>query len=215
MSYQKIVKILDKATPKTKDFVFTDAQIESLKSAAGVALAVVASVGALGIAIVAPNLFLALNKIFLKKYGKITQAEKKKKTAQVFYYLKKQGLIQFKEDKGILKVILSGAGKRKVEALNLSSLKVSKPKYWDGKWWLVAADIPTKQYRQGADMLRSKLKHMGFYPLQRTLWLFPYNPQKELEFVCQQYGVGQFVTLMEVSRLDVQDEQKLKTFFGL
>ena len=217
MAYQKIVKILDEVLPKDSDPLFTEAQIESMKNASSVALAVVAAVGAMGIAVVAPNLLSALDGIFSKnhKYKNITNAGKKKKTAQVFYYLKKQGLIEFKEDKGVFKILLSKTGKRKSDELNLSVLKIQKAKHWDGKWWQVAADIPTKDYRTGADMLRRKLKQMGFFSLQRTLWFYPYDPRKEIEFVCQEYGIGQFVTVMEISRMDIQDEEKLRRVFGL
>ena len=208
---------MDEVLPKDKDPLFTEAQIESMKNASSVALAVVAAVGAMGIAVVAPNLLSALDSIFTKshKYKNITNDGKKKKTAQVFYYLKKRGLIEFKEDKGILKIFLSKTGKQKSAELNLSALKIQKEKNWDGKWWQVAADIPTKNYRSGADMLRRKLRQMGFCSLQRTLWFYPYDPRKEIEYVCQEYGIGQFVTVMEISRMDVQDEDKLRKVFGL
>lgn len=217
MVYQKITKILDETTPKDKAPILTQAQIEGLKDAASIALAVIASVGAMGIAVVAPNLLSALNHVFSKKqkYKNISQNDKKKKTAQVFYYLKKRGLIEFKEEKGVLKILLSKSGRQKSASLNVASLRIQKASHWDGKWWQVAADIPTKHYRQGADMLRRKLKQMGFCPLQRTLWFFPFDPRKEIEFVSKEYGISQFVTVMEISRMDVQDEEKLLKYFQL
>ena len=79
----------------------------------------------------------------------------------------------------------------------------------------MAADIPTKGYRQGADALRAKLKQMGFCPLQRTLWFYPYDPRKQLEVIVNHYGIGEFVTVMEISRMDIQDEKVLKKYFNL
>ena len=76
-----------------------------------------------------------------------------------------------------------------------------------------AADIPTKNYRRGADMLRRKLKELGFFSLQRTLWFYPFDPRKELEYVVNSFGIANFVTLMEVSRLDRDDEEIMKKFF--
>jgi hypothetical protein len=78
----------------------------------------------------------------------------------------------------------------------------------------VAADIPTKDHRQGADLLRRKLKQMGFYPLQRSLWFYPFDPRPEIEFICREFGVANFVTVMEINRLDVQDEKLLKKHFS-
>lgn len=54
---------------------------------------------------------------------------------------------------------------------------------------------------------------MKFYPLQRTLWLYPYDPRLEIEFLIQHYGIERFVTVMEVNRLDRDDERVLKAYF--
>ncbi len=62
-------------------------------------------------------------------------------------------------------------------------------------------------------MFRKKLRDLHFYPLQRTLWVHPYNPERELEYISNQYHIGRFITLMEVKRVDKQDEQTLKQYF--
>ncbi len=72
---------------------------------------------------------------------------------------------------------------------------------------------PHKKYRQGADLLRRKLKQLGFYPLQRSLWFYPYNPVEEIEYISNYFGIGQFVTIMEICKLDIQDAKKLEKYF--
>ena len=41
----------------------------------------------------------------------------------------------------------------------------------DGQWRLALADIPSNPYRPNADQFREKVKRMGLYPLQRTVWV--------------------------------------------
>ena len=206
-----------RATAKHRPLVeLTLEQREVLQTAAGAALAVIATAGIILIAAAAPNVFVAVDKIYrITKGKKASFKDKQTKTAQTFYYLKRQGLIQIQSGKKGLFAHLTEKGWQKMEQLNLNTLRVKPPKAWDGKWWMVAADIPTKDYRWAADLLRKKIKQMEFYPLQRTLWFYPYNPVKEIEFLAQYYGIARFVTVMEVSRMDKDDEQKLKKFFAL
>ena len=53
-------------------------------------------------------------------------------------------------------------GKKRLEKLTFASFVIPKPENWNKKWWLVAADIPTKDHKLAADALRRKLKKMGF-----------------------------------------------------
>ena len=208
---------VERATQNQRPLIELSAeQKEQLKTAAGAALAIIAAAGVLTIAVVAPNLFQAIDKIYrISKRKKLSFQQKQKKVEQTFYYLKRQGLIQIRPESKGLVARLTQKGKDKVKALNVNTLQVPKPKAWDGKWWLVAADIPTKDYRWAADLFRNKIKAMQFYPLQRTFWLYPYNPAQEIEFLTQHFGIARFVTVMEINRMDSDDEQKLKKFYGL
>lgn len=211
-----LAKIKSATESKRPIFELTDGQKQRLKTAAGVALTVVAAVGVIAISAAAPNVFQAVDKIYkITKGKKHSFKAKQLKTAQAFYYLKRCGLIQIQTTSKGLFASLTAKGREKMEKLNLDTLRINKPKTWDGKWWLLAADIPTQDYRWAADLLRKKVKQMGFYPLQRTLWMYPYQPVKEIEFLCQHFGIARFVTVMEVNRLDKDDERKLKDFFNL
>ncbi len=190
-------------------------QLELIGNASKIVLVILAAAGAITLAAVAPNIFTTLDKLYKLKGKKYTKRQKEIKTAQTFYYLKKSGLIKFTKNKNDIKLFLSSLGKKKVDQISFEALSITKPKKWDGRWWQVAADIPTKGYRQGADALRYKLKQMGFCSLQRTLWFYPYDPRKQLEIVLEHYNLGKFVTVMEVSRMDEQDEKVLKTYFNL
>ncbi|MBI4049474.1 MAG: hypothetical protein HY395_01495 [Candidatus Doudnabacteria bacterium] len=75
------------------------------------------------------------------------------------------------------------------------------------------ADIPSKPYRKHADFFREKLKSLGFYPLQRTVWIHPFDPRDQVEFVAAFYSLEKFVTTMEVSRLEAEDEKVIFNHF--
>jgi hypothetical protein len=190
-------------------------QIEGLRRGSEIALVLIAAAGIIAVSAVAPNLFVALNGVFPKKYKgrNLSHKEKIRKVEETFYYLKRSGLVRFKRSGKDWLLSLTDLGKTRLPKLNLSAVKVPKPRKWDNRWWLVAADIPTKKYRQGADLLRRKMKDMGFYSLQRTLWLYPFDPRREIEFVSQSFGVAHFVTVMEVARMDREDEDRLKRHF--
>lgn len=218
MSHSKyqIGTTLRKMDPN-KDPIFnlSKEQIRLIGDASKIILAIIAAAGTITLAAVAPNIFIALDKLYKLKGKKYTKRQKEIKTAQTFYYLKKSGLIKFAKNTNDVRLFLSSLGKKKVEQIKFESLSVTKSKRWDGKWWQVAADIPTKECRQGADALRYKLKQMGFCSLQRTLWFYPYDPRKQIEIVAEHYGISKFVTVMEINRMDVQDEKVLKKYFNL
>lgn len=214
MANQKIGTIIHAANPVKKQPIrLNKEQLEALNEVSKIALALIAAAGIIALSAVAPNIFIALDKIYRLKGKILTVREKEVKIAQTFYYLKKTGVIQLKPTGVDFKILLTKIGRNKIRNLELETLRVAKQKKWDGKWWQVAADIPTKQHRQDADLLRRKLKQMGFYPLQRTLWYYPYDPRKEIQFIIDRFRIAQFVTVMEISRLDVEDEKMLKAHF--
>lgn len=203
-------RVIKTALPADLPPVLTDEQIGKLKTACGIALSVLGT-GTMLLSVVAPNIFEIFERHFSNR--KLTSKKREEKLIQTFYYLKHHGLIVMKPTIEDFKIFLTKLGKKKLQKLHLETLSVSRPKKWNGKWWQVAADIPTEDYKWAADMFREKLKEMKFYSLQRTLWFYPFDPRQELEFLLKYFKIGQFVTVMEVSRLDLDDETTLRNFF--
>lgn len=216
MKEWNINKAFEVALPKKQPiFKFSAEELAALTKVSQILLAVIAGAGILTLAVVAPNIFGALGRISrMTKSGKHwSREEKKTKIKNAFYYLKRSGLIKLTGRGGETKVEVTAKGQEQLASLHFKSLQVPKTKVWDGDWWLVAADIPTKDYRWAADMFRRKLKDMGFFTLQRTLWFYPFNPIGEIQFVAEQFGIQKYITVMEVVRIDVEDEKKMKEFF--
>ena len=137
--------------------------------------------------------------------------ERMRKVTRSFYYLKERGYVSFSADNN-LDIQITDKGKAKLKDLYFKSLSVPK-QFWDGKYWQVAVDIPTKEHRDGADALRRHLKRMSFYPLQRTLWFYPFDPRKQIDILADTYRIAQFVTVMKIAKMDPADGKILYVFF--
>jgi hypothetical protein len=206
---------ISKTAPEP-EFELSEAQIERLRKVGEVALAVSMVAGVAALSVVAPNIFVALDKIFGKKqYGsrKSTLERRQEQLTKSFYYLRRQGYINLEKRGELLFVAPTKKGLKRLDRLRFDTLAVKKPRKWAGTWWLVIADVPSKQFRVAADMFQKKLKQMDFYPLQRTVWVHPFDPRRELEDVAAYYSLNPFITMMEVCRLDESDESNLKKFF--
>jgi hypothetical protein len=126
--------------------------------------------------------------------------------------LNKRGYVALtKTDKGwVLKLLTKG--RLKQAAIEFRNLVLPIPKNWDGKWRLFSFDIPEEE-RKNRDLIRRKLKQLGLYNIQRSLFSYPHDCRKELGIVSDYYGVGKYVTYMETSFIDIDKE--LRKHFGL
>src|SRR3989344_4593151 len=60
--------------------------------------------------------------------------------------------------------------------------EIKKPARWDKLWRLVIFDIPEEE-RTGRMALAAKLKELGFYPLQKSVFIHPYECKDEIDFI--------------------------------
>ncbi len=206
-----VAKTIHRANPE-RDPVFSAKQMKNIKTVTGIVLAVSAVAGGVALAAAAPNIFVALDKLY-KTAKKLNKKQKERIVSQTLHYLKRSGQISLKTNADDIKITLTSLGRKQIKKLAFDTLTVDRSKKWNAKWWQAAADIPTKSHKLAADALRYKLKTMGFFPLQRTLWFYPYDPRAELQQIIDHYDVSRFVTTMEINRLDKSDEQLLKTHF--
>jgi len=90
------------------------------------------------------------------------------------YNLKKSPYFNFKNNK----FYLNSKGRIEIVKNIIKEKKKGKFK-WDGKWRIIIFDIPELNRRERA-FLRNELKRIGFLELQKSIWIFPYNIEKEL-----------------------------------
>lgn len=103
-------------------------------------------------------------------------------------------------------------GKRKFLKYKLEELKIQQPKNWDGKWRIVAYDVP-KERKFARDALRKTLKRLGFLRLQKSAYLYPYPCNDAIEFLRELYGIGENVTLLTVGYLE--NEEAYRDYFDI
>lgn len=101
---------------------------------------------------------------------------------------------------------LTTAGKEKtVRDFPMFSLQKKK---WDGKWRMVIFDI-AEVSRKIRDLLRCKLKELGFGMLQKSIWTTPHDMIVDLRQFLKEKGLGEDVYVFEVAHLLAGDPKDL------
>lgn len=108
---------------------------------------------------------------------------------QTLWRLEKQGYIKRyqKEKKNLIQ--LTSIGEKKAFKYIFEDLKIKPPKIWDKKWRMVIFDIP-KDKKDLRDIVRERLKRWGFYQLQKSVFVYPFDCQKEVAALKYIYSLG-------------------------
>ncbi|MGD0576865.1 MAG: hypothetical protein ABSA74_02200 [Candidatus Staskawiczbacteria bacterium] len=100
--------------------------------------------------------------------------------------------------------------KGKLRALNISFRNFSnKKEKWDGKWRMVAFDIPNK-FKKSRDAIRYRMKLGAFYKLQDSLFLCPYDCKKEIMALVELYKLQKYVSFGVLEEIGNNEEIKKK-----
>lgn len=116
-----------------------------------------------------------------------------------------------KED-GTIKVVLTEKGKKRALQFDFEKMKIKEPAVWDKKWRVVFYDIPEKK-KKAREAFRGKLKNLGFYELQKSVFVYPYNCKDEIDFVVEFFEIRNFIRYGEIQNLS--NESGLKLHFNL
>lgn len=84
----------------------------------------------------------------------------------------------------------------------------TKPQHWDGQWYLVIFDIP-ESHKQKREILRNKLKDLGFGMLQKSVWLSPYNYLEIISKLISFYRINLHVLTAVTSRIGEENDLAL------
>lgn len=127
--------------------------------------------------------------------------------------LVKTKLIKEKHDRsGTITLVLNDCGKERVSTFNLENIKINRPKSWDGKWRIVIFDIP-HYLKKTRESLRLLFKKIGFYPLQKSVFIYPFDCQKEIEFITEYHRANKFIRFIIADSVD--NESFLRKYFDL
>ncbi|OGE32914.1 hypothetical protein A3C59_01780 [Candidatus Daviesbacteria bacterium RIFCSPHIGHO2_02_FULL_36_13] len=121
---------------------------------------------------------------------------KKSQLSVALKRLRENGLIELVSDEKLV-ARLTDSGKDKV----LWEKIKSDDEKWDGKWRIVIWDIPEKR-RKARDLLRYKLKWLGFKQLQKSIWVTKKDCTEMLRDYINKLGIKEWVRVIEAENVD-------------
>jgi len=129
--------------------------------------------------------------------------------------LKNKKLVKtyFKDDQEFMEITENG--KKKVLFYKLDEMKIKRDKKWDGFWRFAAFDIP-ERHRKARMALSQKMKEIGLFPLQKSLFVFPFDFTNEIDFIGEIFKVRRYIYYFTVKGFsDKNQENLLKQRFEL
>ena len=122
-------------------------------------------------------------------------------------------LIDEKDNRdGTVTLVLNEDGKKRALRFDLDNIEIKKPLTWDCKWRIVMFDIPERM-KKLRDSLRFHFKEMGLIEFQKSVFVYPYPCEKEIEFILEFYNARRYVRFILAESLD--NELHLKKKFDL
>ncbi len=103
-------------------------------------------------------------------------------------------------------------GRRQLTEYDIDDMVLNKSKRWDGVWRIVMFDVP-HQFRNARDALQFKLRELGFYRYQKSIYITPHRCRDEIDFIACFFHIERCVKYVEVDELE--DEITLVNHFEL
>jgi len=166
-------------------------------------LETVAGVGMISIALIVPSVAKAMYKL-----GLVPKKRQDEYVSSSASKLVKRGLL-FYDGK---RYCMTPTGEDLLRHWQFADFKLERPKKWDRKWRVIIFDIPEKK-RNVRDHIRTLFKSAGFYLLQDSVWVYPYDCEDVLTLLKSDLGVGKDILYLIVDELE--NDKHLRESFGL
>ncbi len=125
--------------------------------------------------------------------------------------LRDQKVVEIINKNGQEIVKLTQKGQTKYLKFKFEELSL-KTKHWDGKWRIVFYDIAKfKKNQQSA--FRNFLKYINFLPLQKSVYLTPYECEEQIFYLREYFGISDEVILIRADK--IENEKYYKQYFSL
>src|SRR3989344_2018363 len=155
-----------------------------------------------------PRQYWKTIKIAGREWKKINQEEAKEEIRSIY----RSKLVKKETNKdGSITLVLTDKGKLRALTYIFEEMRIDR-KDWDGKWRILTFDVPEK-VRWGRDALRDKIKKLGFYELQKSVFVFPYDCKNEIDFIIEFFNIRQYVRFGILESID--NEKHLKEIFKI
>ena len=172
-------------------------------------LGTIAATGLLSISILAPNALQAL-KIF--DAGKRRAKNPKYVVGTAVSRLLDQGLIWLDNTPKGKFIRLTQKGEEKLRLYERHDFNLKKPKKWDKKWRIIIFDIKVAR-NSLRNKLRNTLKAIGFYRLQHSVWVYPYDCENLLIMLKADFKIGKDILYIIADK--IENDRYLKSVFSL
>ncbi|MEX2008090.1 MAG: hypothetical protein WD850_01195 [Candidatus Spechtbacterales bacterium] len=129
---------------------------------------------------------------------------------QTLYKIKSKGYYRpVIKPNGRTRFELTIKGERLLKEYQFADMGPVRPVRWDGRWHFVSFDIPQKA-SYARDIFRDKLKRMGFFQVQQSLWVYPYECKREIDFIIDFLHIERYVF---VFRTTIEEDKRLREYF--
>jgi DNA-binding transcriptional regulator PaaX len=149
----------------------------------------------------------------IKRESNMEKKKEMKKFKNAFYYLKRRGLIDVEYRGNQMYFSLTAEGKKKAGKYKINDLKIKAAEKWDKKWRVLIFDIEDK-HRAKREALRGKIKELGLYQLQKSVWVCPYEFKKEMELLRDFFGLEP-KDMKVIVAAKIEDDESICRFFNL
>jgi len=139
--------------------------------------------------------------------------QNKRKFYNSFYYLKNNGMINMDYKGKQLYITLTDEGKARAKKYWIDDLRIIKPKKWDKKWRIMIFDVKDEQ-RVKREALRGKIKELGLYRIQKSVWVYPYNFDKEAKVLKEFFNFSSDEMKFIVAS-KIEDDEAIRKHFNL
>lgn len=157
------------------------------------------------VSVFSPQFPYLLLRTYLKKYFFIDVNPNQSRKA--IDYLKRKKFIALKNRKYVLTTL----GKIHLKKLSINDVVIPKVA-WDKNWRLVSFDIP-QNLTPTRHIFRQKLKELGFYHVQKSLFAFPYPCEKEILSISKILNIPEYIFVFTSKRFT--NDKKLVKHFSL
>ncbi len=151
-----------------------------------------------------PDVYFSILKKAAKEWKKINERNLRDAIRRLY----KSKLIDYKENKDkTITIVLNEKGRKKILKYDLDNVQIKKPVQWDKLWRLIVFDIPEDK-KSGRTALVSKLKELGFYPMQKSVFIHPYECKNEIDFITEIFELAPYVRFLRVKDVDIELDLK-------
>jgi CRISPR-associated endonuclease Cas2 len=167
-----------------------------------------------GGSIIKPIMPLAIDEI-IRLLGELRNLEaNEKKIRKTLSCLEKKEIVSIIQNGSDIQVLLRDHNHPIIVKYSVKSILDFKKQQmkWDGKWFMVFFDVPEIQ-RNKRNYVRRYLIDLGFFPYQKSVYIFPYACEDEISLIKKAVESASYMKYIIAEK--IEDEEQVKKFFHI